>query len=264
MKTKYQRSAFRLIGCLFFLSTLSFTVNAQAPEYYYRIRIFHYKTQAQEDRLDKYFKNALVPALHRAHIPKVGVFKPVAQDTADKKIYVLIPFRTLDEFENTRSRVLNDKQYQADGKDFIDAEYNDAPFTRIEVITLKAFPKWPAPTEPHLTAPKSERVYELRSYESPTEKLNINKVKMFNDGGETVLFNRLKFNAVFYAEVLSGSHMPNLMYLTTFESKAERDKHWDTFGNDPEWKTLVAKPEYAHNVSKADITFLHPTEYSDF
>src|SRR5579872_4549300 len=123
MKAKYQRSALRLIGCLFLLSTLPFTVKAQAPEYYYRIRIFHYKTQAQEERLDRYFKNALVPALHRAHIPKVGVFKPVDQDTADKKIYVLIPFRTLDEFENTRSRVLSDKQYQADGKDYIDAAY---------------------------------------------------------------------------------------------------------------------------------------------
>jgi len=264
MKTKYQRSAFRLIGCLFLLSTLSFTVNAQTPEYYYRIRIFHYKTQAQEDRLDKYFKNALVPALHRAHIPKVGIFKPVDQDTADKKIYVLIPFRTLDEFENTRSRVLNDKQYQADGKDFIDAEYNDPLYTRIEVIVLRAFPKWPEPTEPHLTANKTDRVYELRSYESSSEALNINKVKMFNDGGETALFKRLNFNAVFYAEVLAGSHMPNLMYMTTFENKADRDKHWDTFSNDPEWKALVAKPEYAHNVSKADITFLHPTEYSDF
>jgi hypothetical protein len=74
----------------------------------------------------------------------------------------------------------------------------------------------------------------------------------------------LKFNAVFYAEVLSGSHMPNLMYMTTFNSKEDRDKHWETFSNDPVWKTLVALPEYQHNVSKADIIFLHPAEYSDF
>lgn len=250
--------------CVLFLLCMSVTSRAQNGEYYYRIRIFHYKTQAQEDRLDKYLQNALLPALHRQHIAKVGVFKPVEQDTADRKIYVLIPFKTLDEFENTRGRVQNDKKYLEDGKDYVDAEYNDAPYTRIEVITLRAFPKWPAPTEPKLTAPKSERVYELRSYESPTEALNVNKVKMFNDGGETALFNRLNFNAVFYAEVLSGSHMPNLMYMTTFENKADRDKHWDVFGNDPEWKALVAKPEYAHNVSKADIIFLHPTEYSDF
>ena len=264
MKTKYIPKALLLIGCAFSLISLSFTVNAQTASYYYRIRIFHFKTAAQEDRLDKYFKDALLPALHRAHIPKVGVFKPVEQDTADKKIYVFIPFRTLDEFENTRARVLSDKQYQADGKDFIDAEYNNVPYTRIELIILRAFEKWPAPTMPQLTANKHDRIYELRSYESPTEKYNDNKVKMFNDGGETALFNRLNFNAVFYAEVLSGSHMPNLMYMTTFNSKADRDKHWETFSNDPKWKALVAKPEYAHNVSKADIIFLHPAEYSDF
>ncbi|HWD87453.1 MAG TPA: NIPSNAP family protein [Mucilaginibacter sp.] len=259
MKTKLI-NLLGLCGLFLVLSAHS----AKAQQYYYRIRIYHYKTQAQEERLDNYFKNALLPALHRAHIARVGVFKPVQQDTADKKIYVFVPFKNEDELNNTHGRVWSDKQFLETGKDFIDAAYNDLLYTRIETIELRAFPTWPAPTEPHLSAPKSERVYELRSYESPTEKFNVNKVKMFNDGGETVLFKRLNFNAVFYAEVLAGSHMPNLMYMTTFENKADRDKHWDTFSNDPEWKTLVAKPEYAHNVSKADITFLHPTEYSDF
>jgi hypothetical protein len=87
---------------------------------------------------------------------------------------------------------------------------------------------------------------------------------MFNDGNEVALFKRLGFNAVFYAEVLAGSHMPNLMYMTTFNDKADRDRHWTAFSSDPEWKTLVATPEYQHNVSKADILFLHPTVYSDF
>ena len=261
---KNKTTMLRFIGCLVLFSCLSVASIAQGNQYLYRIRIYHYKTQAQEDRLDKYFKNALLPALHRAHIPKVGVFKPIDQDTADRKIYVFVPFRTQDEFDNTRSRVWSDKQYLADGKDFIDAEYNDLLYTRIEVIVLRAFEKWPAPTEPKLTGNKLDRVYELRSYESPSEKLNVNKVKMFNDGGETVLFNRLNFNAVFYGEVLSGSHMPNLMYMTTFENKADRDKHWETFSNDPEWKKLVADPQYAHNVSKADFFFLHPTEYSDY
>ncbi len=264
MKTRYKHATPLLAGYVFFLLCLPFTVNAQTPEYYYRIRIFHFKTKAQEDRLDKYFKDALLPALHRVHIPNVGFFKPVEQDTADKKIYVLIPYSTRSELEHTHDDVMNDKKFLEDGKDFIDAAYNDVPYTRVETIILRAFPKWPAPTKPQLTASKPDRVYELRSYESPTEKYNANKVKMFNDGGETALFNRLNFNAVFYAEVTAGSRMPNLMYMTTFNSKEDRDKHWAAFSNDPVWKALVAKPEYAHNVSKADIIFLHPTEYSDF
>jgi hypothetical protein len=58
--------------------------------------------------------------------------------------------------------------------------------------------------------------------------------------------------------------MPNLMYMTTFENKSDRDKHWDAFFASPEWKALIADQQYAHNVSKAEIIFLHPAEYSDF
>jgi hypothetical protein len=234
-----------------------------AAQQYYELKVYHIKTQAQQDKLDKYLKDAYLPALHRKGLGNVGVFKTLEQDT-NKCVYVLIAFKNLDQVEKTDQALMNDQQYLDAGKDYLDAAYNEQPYARVETIVLKAFPKWPVSTVPQLTANKADRIYELRSYESPTEKLNINKVKMFNDGGETVLFNRLKFNAVFYAEVLAGSHMPNLMYMTTFNSKEDRDKHWDTFSNDPEWKTLVARPEYQHNVSKADIIFLHPADYSDF
>jgi hypothetical protein len=234
-----------------------------AQQQYYELKVYHVKTQNQQDRLDKYLKEAYLPALHKKGLGNIGVFKTLEQDT-DKRIYVLAAFANLAQIEKIETGLMQDKEYLDDGKDYLDAAYNEQPYTRMETIVLKAFPKWPVFTVPQLTANKADRIYELRSYESPTEKLNINKVKMFNDGGETVLFNRLKFNAVFYAEVLAGSHMPNLMYMTTFENKADRDKHWETFSNDPEWKTLVAKPEYQHNVSKADIIFLHPADYSDF
>ena len=254
----------KTLKALLICMVIGATVNAAPPSrQYYELKVYHYKTKAQEDRLDKYLQNAYLPVLHRKGFGNVGVFKSMVQDT-DKRIYVLVTFKNLDQVDKIDDELLNDSQFVADGKDYLDAAYNDMTYTRMETIILKAFPKWPVTTVPQLSAKKADRVYELRSYESPTERLNINKVKMFNDGGETVLFNRLNFNAVFYAEVLSGSHMPNLMYMTTFNSKEDREKHWETFSNDPEWKTLVAKPEYQHNVSKADIIFLHPAEYSDF
>ena len=77
------------------------------------------------------------------------------------------------------------------------------------------------------------------------------------------LFLRLGFNAVFYASVLAGSHMPNLMYMTTFDNMAAREQHWKDFNANPFWKQLVASPQYQHNVSHVDIVFLHPTDYSD-
>lgn len=265
MRSICKSLSFCFLSFFLVLVGISANVNAKAAEsYYYELKIYHLKSQAQEDRLDQYLQNAYLPAMHKMGIKNVGVFKPVESDTSGKRVYVLTPFRTWSQFENVEQKLMGDNEYVTAAKDYIDATYNDALYTRLETIVLKAFPKMTEPAVPNLTANKTDRVYELRSYESATEKLNVNKVRMFNDGNEVALFKRLGFNAVFYAEVLAGSHQPNLMYMTTFNSRPDRDKHWDTFSNDPEWKTLVAKPEYQHNVSKADIIFLHPTAYSDF
>ncbi len=87
---------------------------------------------------------------------------------------------------------------------------------------------------------------------------------MFNDGGEKALFKRLGFSAVFYAEVLSGSHIPNLMYMTSFDNKAARDAHWKIFGDYPECKKLKEQPRYLNNGSKVDGILCHAAAYSDF
>jgi hypothetical protein len=134
----------------------------------------------------------------------------------------------------------------------------------METILLRAFPLAPQMQLPSLQSAKKERVYELRSYESPTEKKFENKVQMFNLGDEIGLFKRLNFNAIFYSEVILGSKMPNLMYMTSFENKAARDEHWKTFVSDPYWKNLSSMPEYQNNVSHIDINFLYPADYSDF
>jgi hypothetical protein len=134
----------------------------------------------------------------------------------------------------------------------------------METILLQAFPLAPVMQTPGLKAEKKDRVYELRSYESATEKIFQNKVQMFNQGDEIGLFKRLHFNAVFYSEVIAGSKMPNLMYMTSFENMTDREAHWKAFGNDPFWKKLSGMPEYQDNVSHIDITFLRPADYSDF
>ncbi|MFY0253668.1 NIPSNAP family protein [Chitinophaga sp. 30R24] len=230
---------------------------------YYQIKIYHLKTQEQEAQVDNYLQKALLPALHRMGIKQAGIFKPVTIDTADIKIYVLIPFQSLEQFVGLEKTLEADKSYQANGKDYIDAAWNNAPYNRIESILLQAFPGMPVLEAPVLQASKNERVYELRSYESPTEKYFVNKVKMFNIGDEISIFKNLHFNAVFYASVIAGSRMPNLMYMTTFNSKEDRDAHWKAFNTDAKWKSLFAMEEYNHNVSKSDILFLRPTDYSD-
>lgn len=254
----------RILLFVSIFSTAMITYAHAADSYYYELKVYHLKNQAQEDRLEKYLQNALVPALHRLGVKEAGVFKPVASDTLGKRMYVFIPFHNLSDIEGMEQKLSADREYLDDGKDYVNAVYNDAPYTRIETIILKAFPKMTAPVVPQLTAKKADRIYEFRSYESPTEVYNINKVKMFNDGDEVALFKRLGFNAVFYSEVIIGSNMPNLMYMITFDNMQQHDKLWKNFSDDPYWKSLSAKPEYQNNVNHIDAIFLHPTDYSDF
>jgi hypothetical protein len=256
-----------IVICLCMLTILIASLNARAISQrreYYQLKIYHYKNNGQEARLEQYLQHAYVPAIHRAGIKKVGIFKLVNQQDSDKRIYVFIPFSSLDKLAGIDGLLQTDATYLANGNDYIDADYKNAPYDRIESIILQAFPGMPSAAVPDLTAAKADRVYELRSYESATEKYNVNKVHMFNTGNEIGLFKRLGFNAVFYSEVISGSRMPNLMYMTTFNNKADRDKHWEEFKNDAQWKTLTAKNEYKNNVSHSEITFLRPTDYSDF
>lgn len=229
--------------------------------YYYQIKIYHIKGETQERAVDSYLKEAYLPALHRFGIEHVGVFKPVKKDSLEQLIYVFIPFKKMDNYLKLDEALSRDKAYLEAGKNYLEASFNNPPFLRLESILLKAFDGMPTPAIPNLTSPKVERIYELRSYEASTEKLSQNKIGMFNDA-EISIFTKLNFNAVFYGQVISGSKMPNLMYLTTFNNKEDREKHWSAFG--PEYKKISGLPQYQNNVSKNVTLFLYPTDYSDF
>lgn len=238
--------------------------SAQAREFY-QLKIYTFDTEEQVQITDRYLKEAYLPGLKKLGIQNIGVFKP-SPSAADsiKKILVLVPFPSLAQFLDLEEELSKDQAYISAGREYLSTSYEQPPYRRFESILLKAFEDMPAMQAPELDGPRLNRIYELRSYESPTEAYFKNKVDMFNAGGEIKLFDQLGFNAVFYAEVISGPKMPNLMYMTTFSDLASREEHWKGFGEAPEWKELKAMPKYMHNVSHIDITFLYPTEYSDY
>jgi hypothetical protein len=253
---------FSLISFFSFLTIQSLA----AKKEFYQLKIYHLKTVQQEEVVDEFLKQAFLPALHSAGIAKVGVFKPINPTgvvATEQLIYVFIPFQSFDGISKLAQKLAKDENYQNVGKKYLQALYTAPPFERIETILMTAFEGYPKFTLPNLTSKPGERVYELRSYESHTEAIGKNKIDMFNKGDEMGIFKRLNFNAVFYAEVVAGSRMPNLMYLTTFENKADRDAHWKAFSADAYWKNLSALPQYKNNVSKNDTKFVYPTNYSD-
>jgi len=250
-----------LFICFLFLAINSFS---QAQEYY-QLKIYSFDTDAQQQMTDDYLKEAFLPALKRHKINDVGVFKPRPIDSVTpKKTYVLIPFISLEQFSLLEDQLLSDQLHLESGAAYLNASHDNTPYQRIESVLMNAFIEMPEMKASTLDGPREERVYELRSYESATEELYRKKVDMFNAGGEVALFESLNFNAVFYAEVISGGQMPNLMYMTTHANQEERDANWKAFVDSPEWKKLEVMPKYQNTVSKNDTMLLYPTEYSDY
>ncbi len=236
-----------------------------SDQQYYQLKIYNMSSDDQVQVVDEYLKTAYLPALERLNISNIGVFKSKDND-ADTihKTYVLIPYDNIGSYLDMDERLRQDQQYVEAGADYINASHDDAPYDRIESILMRAFADHPVLKPSPLDNPRSERIYELRSYESATERLYVNKVDMFNAGGEIKLFDRLDFNAVFYAEVISGGHMPNLMYMTTHSDKTSRSECWEAFVSSAEWQEMKDLPKYANTISHADVILLEPTTYSDY
>jgi hypothetical protein len=256
----------RFIAALFVMASLPLALFAKEKnaKSYYEATVYHFATDKQGSLIDGYLENSFLPALHQLGL-KAGVFRPIANDTAkDKTVFVLVEHPTFQSILDTRGKLRALVPTLGSSKDFTGTPYDAPAFNRKEISILEAWPKALKLKEPNLKSPKAEHVYEWRSYESATEDLHVNKVQMFNEGGEVDLFERLNFNAIFYSSVIAGARMPNLVYLTSFENLADRDAHWKTFGDDPFWKKLSSSPEYQHNVSKADIILLKALPYSDY
>lgn len=247
------------------LTVSLFSLSAQESRQYYQLKVYSFDTDKQMATTDAYLEDSFIPALKKLDIGPVGVFKPRPTDSITlKQTYVLIPFNSLVQFGLYEDAIMKDEKHLTDGKAYLMAAHDNAPYSRIESMLLKAFTEMPQMETPKLNGPRKDRVYELRSYEGATEDLYRKKVDMFNAGGEVTLFDDLGFNAVFYAEVLSGSRMPNLVYMTTHENQEVRDANWKNFVESPVWEKLKVMPKYQNTVSRNDTRLLYPTEYSEY
>jgi hypothetical protein len=236
-----------------------------SPREFYLIQIYHCSTNKQIQGIDAYLQNTYLPYLHKTGIKKVGVFAPITNDTAvDKKLYVWIPMHSLKVLDELDQEL---EQLDPMGKnEIVDLENADSslPYNRVERIVTKSF-IYQTQFEKKSSLTKSpDRIYEYRSYESPTENAHLRKVHMFNEGGEITLFKRLNFNAIFYSKAIVGDRMPNLIYMTSFNNMADRDEHWKAFGASPEWQSISNMPKYMKSVNRNETVLMTARMYADF
>ena len=231
----------------------------------FNLLTYTFADSAQARVADRYFEQALLPALHERGVESIGVFgERPSDDGAPIRTFVLVPYRNPDRYLSVRRELRLDSIYQKNGADFLAAAPDTPPYERVSSVLLEAFSEMPTLRPTEVTGPRRDRIYELRSYQSPNEERYRSKLKMFNEGGEVALFDTLGFNAVFYGDVVDGPETPNLMYMTTFPDRATRDSLWNDFGSAPAWAALKGDTQYADNVSHIDIYFLYPTDYSDY
>lgn len=227
---------------------------------YYEIRVYRTKDANKKKMVEGYLENALVPALNRMNINRIGVFTD-RDNPDDNSVYVLIPYPTLEIFAAVNPGLLKDKEYMSEAEDYFAAIQDDPVFTRIQSKFYKAFEGMPVVEMPSQTADNKPRIFELRIYESHTEEKAALKVDMFNSG-EIQVMRDTELGPVFFGEALIGDDLPNLAYMLSASDHEAHVAHWAKFGAHPEWKRMRVMPKYKDTVSNITNFFLVPTSYS--
>ena len=236
--------------------------SAGKPREYYELRKYHMQSGPQTKLTESYLSQALIPALNRLGMSPVGVFN-LTLGPETPTLYVLIPSTSLEALVTAELHLAQDEAFMKAAEPFWNAPATAPAYVRVESSLLIAFEGWPKLTPPPTTAQHAKRVFQLRTYESPTNQDHVRKVEMFHHG-EFEIFARAGFAQVFFGDSLIGPRLPNLTYMLSFGDISEMNDKWAAFGSDPDWKKLSASPRYAFEsiVSNISNLILTPTASS--
>jgi hypothetical protein len=245
---------------------------AQSPagREYYELRAYRLAPGSPRPLLDGYLERALLPALEARGVRNVGVFTEIDVDKTavtfapkpDTPVWMLIPHATLDSFVTVSAEINQDAAVQKAGAAYLDVPKASPAFDRIDTWLLRAFLSMPRMELPAFSVSKAPtRVFEMRDYESHSERAALSKMAMF-DNGETEIMRSLGMSPVFFGQALAGPSLPHLRYITSGPDLATHLNNWKKFGPDPRWMKLRDEPQYKDNTSKNTARFLVPTPYS--
>jgi hypothetical protein len=221
---------------------------------FYQMRRYALQNGLQTKLTEAYFSDALIPALARMSMGPVGAFRvDIGPETP--AYYLLVPGTSVQALAELDLRLVDDAAFLKAADPFWNATAAAPAFERVESSLLAAFAGWPNLTPPASAATKGKRIFQLRTYESPSNGDHVRKVEMFHSG-EFEIFLKAGFHPVFFGDTLIGSRMPNLTYMLSFTDQAELEAKWDLFRNDPDWKKLSTSPRFASDQIVTNITNL--------
>jgi hypothetical protein len=225
------------------------------------LRRYRLRNGPLQTRFSAYAKEALVPALGRAGIAPVGAWT-VSFGSHSPTLHLLLPHKDAESLLTLESRLAADADYGKAAASLLALPPSDPPFERCDSSLIGAVPTQPGVEKPAGEAAGASRVFELRTYRSPSEPAGRKKVEMFEAGGELGIFQRLGMHTVFFGRDLVGAGLPSLTYMLAFADTAAREKAWAAFRDDAAWLKLRDQPAYVDVVSGIDAAILRPTDYS--
>lgn len=228
---------------------------AQGREYY-QLRRYLLQSGPQVSLTEQYLSDGLIPALTKRGMGPVGAFRlDIGPETP--VYYVLLPSTSVEALAGIDLELARDADFLRIAEPFWSAPANAPAFVRVDYSLLVAFTGWPHIVQ--TTPAGTKRIFQLRTYESPSYRDHVRKVEMFN-AGEFAIFEKAGCRPVFFSETLVGQRMPSLTYMLRFDDLTQMDAGWDRFRNDPDWKKLSADPKYAFEpiVSNISNLFLSP------
>jgi hypothetical protein len=229
----------------------------------YTWRQYILRTGTQPRRLAEFLQTAAIPALNRLGRRPIGVFE-VMVGLPTPTVFMMTPHDSLESLLSLEGQLDKDQEFVRGAASYTDAPATDPVYVRQEVALLTAFPKMPRIEVPGATASQGPRLFELRTYESPSEHAHRAKVRMFEEMGEMDIFRKCGLTPVFFSRTLAGPRMPSLVYMLVHDNLAARDKSWSTFRDNPDWRQLSATSGYTDPEIVSNITtvLLRPAAYS--
>jgi len=233
-----------------------------AAREFYSIRRYNLVSGPQLALTENYFSGALIPALARMGMGPVAALKlDIGEQTP--AYYLIVPGPSADALATLDLTLAEDKAFLDAAAPFWNATATAPAFQRVEASLLEAFAGWPTLTPPAAAATTGKRMFQLRTYESPSNGDHVRKVEMFHSG-EFEIFLNAGFHPVFFGDTLIGARLPNLTYMLSFTDTAELEAKWLTFRNDPAWKKLSTSPRFAFDqiVTNINNLMLSPLDCS--
>lgn len=232
----------------------------------YELRTYELRNDVVDvARTHQYVERQLVPALRRAGAGPVGVFTPDS-GLPLPAIVLLIPYPALTDVGTAAERMAADTTFRAatDAWERGPGPGAALPYVRYDVALYRAFAGHPRLEVPPTAPSRPGRLFELRTYEAPSDVGLRAKMAMF-DQEEIRIFREVGFAPVMFGEAVAGTRLPHLTYLVGFDDMAARTAAWGRFGAHPDWQRIRVRPGWTdpETVSVIRSAFLRPAGYSE-